>query len=91
LAAFESLRPDGDFVTTSYLDYRDFRDHLKLISGIVVATPSAFSIGEEEHAERIWGELVSGNNFAVLGVKPVQGRPFSPDECWCWPPLDFTA
>jgi predicted permease len=80
LAAFESLRPDGDFVTTSYPDYRDFRDHLKLISGIVVATPSAFSIGEEEHAERIWGELVSGNYFAVLGVKPVLGRPFSADE-----------
>ncbi len=80
LAAFESLRADGDFVTTSYPDYRDFRDHLKLISGIVVASPSAFSIGEEEHAERIWGELVSGNYFAVLGVKPVLGRPFSPDE-----------
>ena len=80
LAAFESLRADGDSMTTSYPDYRDYRDHLKLVSGIAVATPTALSIGEEEHAERIWGELVSGNYFAVLGVRTVLGRSFSPSE-----------
>jgi predicted permease len=80
LAALETLRADGDFVTTSYPDYRDYRDHLKLISGIAAATPNAFSLGEEDRAERVWGELVSGNYFAVLGVAPVLGRPFSPDE-----------
>ena len=45
-----------------------------------MATPNAFSVGEEDHAERVWGELVSGNYFAVLGVKPILGRAFSPDE-----------
>ncbi|HEX4311234.1 MAG TPA: ABC transporter permease, partial [Acidobacteriaceae bacterium] len=33
-----------------------------------------------DHAERVWGEMVSGNFFAVLGVKPQLGRVFSPDE-----------
>jgi predicted permease len=80
LLAFESVRPNGEFVMTSYPDYRDYRDHLRLLSGLAVAVPEALSVGEADHAERVWGELVSGNYFDVLGVKPVVGRPFSADE-----------
>jgi predicted permease len=80
LVALETLTPNGEFITTSYPDYRDYRDHLKLLAGLAVAQPRALSVGEEDRAERIWGELVSGNYFAVLGVKPVAGRVFSPDE-----------
>ena len=80
LVSFETLTPNGEFLTTSYPDYRDYRDHLKLLGGLAVAQPHPLSIGEEDHAERIWGELVSGNYFAVLGVKPALGRFFSPEE-----------
>lgn len=80
LVSFETTTPNGEFIPTSYPDYRDYRDHLTLISGLAMATPNALSVGEEEHAERVWGELVSGNYFAVLGVKPILGRTFSPDE-----------
>jgi len=80
LASFETVTPNGEFVTTSYPDYRDYRDHLRLISGLAISTPAPVSVGEQDHAERIWSELVSGNYFAVLGVKPVAGRFFSPDE-----------
>ena len=80
LVAFETLTPNGQSITTSYPDYRDYRDHLRLIAGLAVAQPRAFSVGEEDHAERISGELVSGNYFAVLGARPVAGRVFSPDE-----------
>ena len=30
--------------------------------------------------ERVWGQIVSGNFFDVLGVKPIAGRAFLPDE-----------
>jgi len=80
LLSFESLTPNGDFMTSSYPDYQDHRDHLKLLAGLAMTTPGALSIGEEDHAERIWGELVTGNYFAVLGVKPALGRFFSPEE-----------
>ena len=80
LAAFETVTPNGEFITTSYPDYRDYRDHLTMVSGLTVATPQALSIGEEETAERVWSELVAGNYFAVLGVQPVAGRVFSADE-----------
>jgi predicted permease len=80
LVALESVTPGGDLVPNSYPDYRDFRDHLKLFDGIAAYRPSAFSIGQDDHAERIWGELVSGNFFAVLGVDAAAGRVFLPSE-----------
>jgi predicted permease len=80
LLAFESLTPNGDSMTSSYPDYQDHRDHLKLLAGLAMTRPDPLSIGEEDHAERIWGELVTGNYFAVLGVKPAFGRLFSPEE-----------
>ena len=78
--SFESLTPNGDSMTSSYPDYQDHRDHLKLLAGLAMTTPAPLSIGEEDHAERVFGELVTGNYFAVLGVKPALGRYFSPEE-----------
>jgi predicted permease len=80
LVALESVTPNGAFVPNSYPDYRDFRDHLTLLDGIAVTRPVAFSVGKEDHAERVWGELVSGNFFAVLGAKAALGRVFLPEE-----------
>jgi predicted permease len=80
LVTFESVAPDGTALPTSFRDFRDHRDHLKLIS-LAAATPMTMTIGEGDHADRVWGELVSANYFAVLGVKPVLGRMFSQEEC----------
>jgi len=80
LVTLESVTPNDGWVPNSYPDYIDFRDRLKLLDGIAVTKPVALSVGREDHAERVWGELVSGNFFAVLGVKPEQGRVFLPDE-----------
>lgn len=80
LATLETVTADGSWVPNSYPDYIDFRDRLKLFDGIAVSRPSAFSVGSEEHSDRVWGELVSGNFFAVLGVKPEAGRLFLPSE-----------
>ena len=80
LMAFETLAPNGEHLTTSYPDYRDYRDHLRTLNGLAAAQPEAFSIGDAERTERVWGELVSGNYFSVLGVKPIAGRVFSEDE-----------
>src|ERR1700735_150756 len=80
LVAVETVTPNGSFVPNSYPDYRDFRDHLKLVDGIAVSHPAFFSVGQQDHAERVWGELVSGNFFSVLGVKTALGRTFLPAE-----------
>jgi predicted permease len=80
LLTLESITPGGGWVPNSYPDYIDFRDRLKLLDGIAVTKPVAFSVGREDHADRVWGELVSGNFFSVLGVNPEQGRVFLPAE-----------
>jgi len=80
LVALASVTPNGEMVPTSYPDYMDFRDHLKLSSGFAMFRPAAFSVGLGDHAERVWGEFVSGDFFTALGVKPEVGRVFGPEE-----------
>ncbi|MGA7258814.1 MAG: ABC transporter permease [Terracidiphilus sp.] len=79
LVTLESLTPNGAMIPNSYPDFRDFRDHLRTVD-VAVFRPNAFSVGPEGHGERIWGEMVSGNYFAVLGVRPEAGRLFQSAE-----------
>jgi len=82
LVVLETMAPDGSALLNSYLDYKDYRDHLKLISSLAGARPAIpFSIGQDVHAERAWGELVTGNFFDVLGIRPILGRTFTAEEC----------
>ncbi|HUL54320.1 MAG TPA: ABC transporter permease [Opitutaceae bacterium] len=69
----------GEALTTSYLDFRDYRDHLKLLDLAAIGR-GALAVGDERASERVWCELVSGNFFDVLGVVPAAGRFFGPEE-----------
>ena len=80
LVVLETVTPNGELVPNSYPDFIDFRDRLKLLDGIAVTRPTALSVGRDDHADRVWGELVSGNFFQVLGVTPEAGRLFLPAE-----------
>src|SRR5450759_3510860 len=77
--SLEMLPPDSGNV--SYLDYLDYRANLKLVEGIAASRePAILDIGEGAAPRRIWGEMVTGNYFSVLGVRPVLGRMFVADE-----------
>jgi predicted permease len=80
LLALETVSPTGEYSNTSYRDYRDYRDNVKSFSGLAASLLNAFNVGPADHPRRIFGEYVSGNYFAVLGVKPVCGRAFLPSE-----------
>ena len=46
---------------------RDFQENLKLVSGVTAAHFTPFVIGTEDNAQRVFGQVVSANFFAVLG------------------------
>src|SRR5437016_11890231 len=64
----------------SYPMYRDFRDQNQVFSGMLCRFGTALSISHTGQTERVLGELVSGNYYEVLGVRPVAGRLISPED-----------
>ena len=80
IVAIENTAPDGEPITTSYLDFRDFRNNLRLVKTVTAYRGYLFSVGEVPNVERVWGELASGGMFEMFGVKPEAGRFFSPEE-----------
>ena len=71
-------RSDGDAAQSfSYPMYRDLRDRNQVFSGVLARLDASLSVSGQGQTERAEGELVSGNYFEVLGVRPAIGRLFS--------------
>jgi len=64
----------------SYPMYKDLRDAGGPLSGLVARFGSGVSIAFNGQTERGQGELVSGNYFDVLGVRPAIGRSLTPAD-----------
>jgi predicted permease len=80
IVVVENTAADGEPLTSSYLDFRDYRDNLKLIHEVTARAGNVFSVGDPPRTSQVWGELVSGNFFDLLGVQPEAGRLFSGAE-----------
>ncbi len=63
--------------TFSYPMYTDFRDRNEVFTGVLGRFPAAMTVVWNGRSERVSGELVSGNYFEVLGVRPEIGRVFN--------------
>jgi predicted permease len=66
--------------TFSYPMYTDLRDRNEVLSGVLARFPMAMTIVSQGRSERVYGDLVSGNYFDVLGVRPALGRVFTPAD-----------
>jgi predicted permease len=60
--------------------WKDFRAAETGLSDIMGSTGLPLSMTDGEKPELIWGELATGNYFSGLGVRPIVGRGFLPDE-----------
>jgi putative ABC transport system permease protein len=64
----------------SYPNYKDYRDRNTVFSGLALYNPIQATLTGDQNPGDVQGQLVSGNYFDVLGVKPVLGRAFLPEE-----------
>ena len=68
------------YMATSYPSYLELRARNEVLTDLAAYSIRQFKLGGANEVEQIWGEVVSGNYFDVLGVGPQKGRTFSPDE-----------
>ncbi len=67
----------------SYRDYVDYRDQAKSFSGLAAfsfISPFSFAPNTGQQPKLKGGLFASGNLFRVMGVQPLLGRAFNPDE-----------
>jgi macrolide transport system ATP-binding/permease protein len=67
-------------VGLSYPDYLDFQKNCTLIDSFIVDRIVGTTLSIGDRAERASGGVVSANYFDALGVRPILGRGFNPEE-----------
>jgi macrolide transport system ATP-binding/permease protein len=70
----------SDSQSMSYPNYKDVRDRNQVMDSLAVYRFAPASFSHNGTNERVWGYLVSGNYFEMLGVQSLQGRTFTPEE-----------
>lgn len=68
------------FRSFSYPTFCDIRDQNTIFSGVAAHNAALVGIGEKGNTRRTFADIVSSNYFAVLGVHPIKGRTFLPEE-----------
>src|SRR5262245_25222789 len=71
----------GAFQPISYPNYVDYKTQNDVFQGLgLYSFPSPVSLAGGEKPAPVNVEIVSGNYFSLLGVKPALGRTFLPEE-----------
>ncbi|MGA2252211.1 ADOP family duplicated permease [Terracidiphilus sp.] len=60
----------------SYPMYRDLSDKNMALSGLIASAPAGVGVTWNNRSEAVSAEMVSGNYFETLGVRPAVGRLF---------------
>jgi predicted permease len=69
-----------DISNFSYPELLDFRRADTGLSDLMGFSGIPLSMTDGEKPELIWGEIATGNFFSGMGIRPVVGRGFLPDE-----------
>ncbi len=80
LVVVASRSLSGSYTSTSYPDYLDMRDASEGLDGLIAFEMSPMSMSDGREARRVYGSIVTGNYFDVLGIRAALGRTFTADE-----------
>ena len=73
--------PLGNLLQTSFPNYKDYRDSNTVFTGLAAYSfPLAVNVTIGPAPEQVFCEMVTGNYFDVLGVRPAQGRFFGTED-----------
>lgn len=65
---------------SSLPDDRDLATHTDLFSGVIASQVTPACLRADHRADWLYGQIATANFFDVLGVRPLLGRTFLPDE-----------
>ncbi|MDE3136809.1 MAG: ABC transporter permease, partial [Acidobacteriota bacterium] len=72
--------PTLEYLPSSYLNARDIKERNDVFSGLSIIIPSGADLVISGKQMNVRAELVNAGYFDVLGIRPVVGRSFLPDE-----------
>jgi len=70
----------GRILPLSHPDFRDLSRAQQTLTSVAGTEMEFFSLGLGTHSERVFGEMVTGNYFSVLGVSAGLGRTLLPSD-----------
>jgi putative ABC transport system permease protein len=79
MSEFFLKTPDQE-AGTSFPDYLEWKKNATTFDGIAAIMPATFIISGGDKPERYLGGQISADAFSFLGVQPILGRQFRPEE-----------
>jgi putative ABC transport system permease protein len=76
----EAITDTGAFPGSSWLEFRDLRATSRSFRDLTAFRMVPLYIGTPGHTERAYGQLVAGNFFDLLELKPAAGRLIQPAD-----------
>ncbi|MFL5579583.1 MAG: ADOP family duplicated permease [Gemmatimonadaceae bacterium] len=76
----EPVEEGGTYPGASWREYLDLRERVPSFRDLVASRSAPLNLGEAGRTERAYGQLVSGNFFDALGLRPALGRFIRPEE-----------
>jgi predicted permease len=79
-AVFATDQRNPGNLPLSHLNFKDVRDQNSVFSGTAAMTFAQVNMLVDQSSEQVFAQVVTGNYFDVLGMKPALGRTFRPEE-----------
>src|ERR1039457_4772378 len=64
----------------SFPNYLEYRSHNQALSSLMLYTGVGLNLSSGAEPRLVMGQIATGNYFSALGVEPVVGRAFLPEE-----------
>ena len=70
-----------DTIPVSPPEFLEYKAELKSFDKLAAFNTATYNLSEGDLPERVFGAIVSADLFPLLGVQPIRGRTFRPEEC----------